>query len=321
MAQSLFMALKSADAGACVDVLAPAWSAPLLARMPEVRAALATPFTHGRLHLKERHRLARELRTRGYAQAIILPSSFKAALIPWLARIRRRTGYLGEQRWGLINDIRRLDTGALPMTVQRFVALGAEPHAPPPTRATIAAPALRTDPEGAARACTALGLARDRPVLALCPGAEYGPAKRWPVHYFAEVARVKQSAGWQVWLLGSARDAAVCEAVAGSAGPGCVNLAGRTSLEQAIDLLSAAALVVSNDSGLMHIAAALDRPLVAVYGSSDPGFTPPLSARARIVWLGLECSPCFQRTCPLDHLNCLNQIAPDEVLRVADDVA
>ncbi|MDH3281365.1 MAG: lipopolysaccharide heptosyltransferase II [Gammaproteobacteria bacterium] len=321
MAQSLFKALKSADAGRHLDVLAPDWSVPLLARMPEVRTAVTTPFAHGRLQLRERWRLARELKSRGYQQAIILPNSFKSALIPWFAGIPRRTGYVGEQRWGLVNDIRRLDTHALPMTVQRFVALAAARNHPPPTRTGIVPPALRVDTARAARACAAFGLgAAGRPVLALCPGAEYGPAKRWPADYFAQVARAKRVAGWRVWLFGSTRDAAICAAVRARAGTECINLAGRTSLEQAIDLLSMATLVVSNDSGLMHIAAALNRPLVAVYGSSDPGFTPPLSARARVIWLGLECSPCFQRNCPLKHLNCLNQLAPEEVLQVADSV-
>ncbi|MDH3639402.1 MAG: lipopolysaccharide heptosyltransferase II [Gammaproteobacteria bacterium] len=320
MAQSLFKALKSTNPGAHIDVLAPGWSAPLLARMPEVRAAVTAPFVHGQLQLKQRWRLARELRPRGYQRTIILPNSYKSALIPWFAGIPRRTGYVGEQRWGLVNDIRRLNTHVLTMTVQRFVALASARDDPTPTRATIAPPALRTDSESAQRACATLGLRVDRPVLTLCPGAEYGPAKRWPAHHFAEIARAKRRAGWQVWMLGSARDSADCEAVRAIAGAECHNLSGRTTLEQAIDLLSLAALVVSNDSGLMHIAAALDRPLVALYGSSDPEFTPPLSAHARIIWLGLECSPCFQRNCPLEHLNCLNQLAPEQVLRAADTV-
>ncbi len=320
MAQSLFKTLKAAAPDHPLDVLAPAWSAALLARMPEVRDTVTTPFTHGRLQLGQRRRVAHALKSRAYRRAIILPNSYKSALIPWFARIPRRTGYVGEQRWGLVNDIRRLDRQALPMTVQRFVALAAPRGAPPPVADTLPAPALCTDDARAADTCSALGLDTERPVLALCPGAEYGPAKRWPVAHFAAVARAKHELGWQVWLLGSTRDREACDAVRALTGPDCVNLAGRTTLEQVIDVLSRARLVVSNDSGLMHIAAALDRPLIALYGSSDPGFTPPLSPRAQVLWLHLECSPCFERHCPLGHTRCLKDITPERVLDAAESL-
>jgi heptosyltransferase-2 len=163
----------------------------------------------------------------------------------------------------------------------------------------------------------ALDLTAEAPVLVLCPGAEYGPAKRWPDAHFAAVARHYRAQGWQVWLLGSAKDAPVTASIAAQA-PGTVDLAGRTDLGAACDLIAAADLVVSNDSGLMHVAAAFGRPLVAVYGSSDPGFTPPLSDRARVLTLGLSCSPCFERECPLGHLKCLKDLAPAQVLAAAD---
>ncbi len=317
MAQSLFMALAAREvgieAGLELDVLAPAWSHGILARMPEVRRALVAPFTHGSFGFGERWRLGRELAAEHYDQAIVLPNSWKSALVPFFAGIPLRTGYLGEFRHGLLNDKRRLDTQAMPKLVERYSALafpsGEEgaTHAPPQPRLSI-------NPEAQQASLARLGLKRDRRILALCPGAEFGPAKRWPEGHYAAVARAKLQEGWQVWLFGSAKDQPVSEAIKQLAGDACANLAGLTTLEETVDLLACADAVVSNDSGLMHIAAAVDVPLVAVYGSTDPGYTPPFSARARVLRLGLECSPCFKRVCPLGHLDCLNKLGPEQVL-------
>ena len=160
-----------------------------------------------------------------------------------------------------------------------------------------------------------------RPILAICAGAEYGPAKRWPADHFTDVARARLAHGWDVWLFGSDRDASVTREIDRLTDRRCLDLAGRTTLGEAIDLMSLAAGVVTNDSGLMHVAAALGRPLVAIYGSSDPSYTPPLGTNAEIVYLGLSCSPCFERECPLGHLRCLYDIAPDRVLAALDKVA
>ena len=312
MAQSLFITLKQHHPESALDVLAPPWSAPLVACMPEVRALIASPFQHGQFALARRYQLGRELRARHYDWAIVLPNSWKAALVPYFAHVPQRTGYIGEARWGLLNDWRRLDTRTLPRTVERFVALaypqtmGSAPPCPPPR--------LLVDDDAARRTLHELGLTTDRPLLALCPGAEYGPAKRWPPEHFAAVARDRLQQGWQVCLLGSANDqasaATIQQIVAGRA----FDLTGRTTLAQAVDVLAHANAVVSNDSGLMHVAAALGVPVVAVYGSSDPRFTPPLSDRARIVSLDLPCAPCFRRVCPLHHTRCLNDLPPERVL-------
>lgn len=311
MAQSLFMTLKQRRPQPAVDVLAPAWSEPLLARMPEVDRAVTMPLGHGQLQLGTRRRLGRSLGAEGYTQAIILPNSLKSALVPWWARIQRRTGYVGEWRWGLLNDARRLDRRRLPMTVQRFVALGLERGTPLPP--PVPQPHLRVRAEDVEQALARLQLVRPaQGLLALCPGAEFGPAKRWPAEHYGAVARHYLDRGGAVWVFGSTQDTEVAQAVCDAAGGG-VNLAGRTRLDEAIDLMSLADAVVSNDSGLMHVAAALQRPLVAVYGSSDPGFTPPLSDHARVVRLGLDCSPCFKRECPLGHLNCLRRLEPRQV--------
>ncbi len=319
MAQSLFIALRQRDPATRIDVLAPPWSRPLLERMPEVGAAVELPVAHGELALPERWRVARRLRG-AYDQAILLPNSLKSALVPFFARIPLRTGWVGEHRYGLLNDIRRLDEKRLPMTVQRFVALGDPPDTPHPPR--IAPPRLAVKVADVLAALQALGVAKQarRRVLALCPGAEFGPAKRWPAKYFGALAERRLAAGWDVWLFGSDKDQAACAAVNAAAGGRCVDLAGRTSLAQAVDLLSIADAVVSNDSGLMHVAAALARPLVAVYGSSDPGFTPPLSEKAKVVRVGLPCSPCFRRECPYGHTDCLQGIPVERVDAALDTV-
>ena len=272
MAQTLFAELQR-QRPCDIDVLAPAWCRPLLSRMPEVRQALDLPFGHGELKLRQRRAAGRALRG-GYDRAFVLPNSLKSALIPFWAGVPVRTGWRGEMRYGLLNDVRKLDKERYPLMVQRFVALALDADAPPPPLETIQPPRLRVDSDAVAAARADQRLADDRPVaeqiIEALPEAQRG-------------------------------EAAI--------------LAGATSLEQAVDLLSVTDAVVSNDSGLMHIAAALGRPLVAVYGSTSPGFTPPLGEAVAIERLGLECSPCFQRECPLGHLNCLRQLEPDRVIQ------
>lgn len=310
MAQSLFLSLKQRHPASTIDVLAPAWTLPLLERMPEVAQGVAMPLGHGQFGFGARRRLGLELRGH-YDWAIVLPNSWKSALAPFFANIPRRTGYLGELRWGLLNDVRRLDKAQLFKTVQRFVALGLARDVVLPPDCPV--PYLRVPEQGVAVVQAELGPSSSTKVLALCPGAEYGPAKRWPTAHFAELARIKMAQGFAVWLFGSRKDQAAANEIE-QAAPGCINFAGRTDFAKAVDLLSLADAVVSNDSGLMHVAAALGRPLVAVYGSSDPGFTPPLSDKARIVHLGLDCSPCFKRECPYGHMQCLVHINPERVL-------
>ncbi|EKF75439.1 ADP-heptose LPS heptosyltransferase II [Alcanivorax hongdengensis A-11-3] len=316
MAQTLFSELRRQHPDCAIDVLAPAWCRPLLSRMPEVREALSLPFDHGDLRLGERRALGRSLRGR-YQQAYVLPNSLKSAIVPLSARIPVRTGWRGEMRYGLLNDVRKLDKQRYPLMVQRFVALALPPRAPVPLLESISAPHLQVSDDSRAQAMKAHQLDTGRPVLGLCPGAEFGPAKRWPEHHYAAVARHWIEQGGQVWIFGSGKDVPVADTIVaelGELGEQARVLAGATSLEQAVDLLSATTAVVSNDSGLMHIAAALKRPLVAVYGSTSPGFTPPLGDRVAVVRLGLECSPCFERECPLGHLNCLRQLPPSRVI-------
>jgi len=312
MAQSLFIALKKNHPDCRIDVLAPSWTLSLLERMPEVNKAIAMPLPRGKLGLMERIKLGLSLRPEGYDQAILLPNSWKSAIPPFFADIPVRTGYIGECRWGLLNDARKLDKNRLTMTVQRFVALGLPADASMPPECPKPALTISTDRQQAV--IDKFGLTPSTNILALCPGAEYGPAKRWPTEHYAEVARQKLDQGWQVWLFGSEKDKADSEQINKAVSGRCTDFTGRTSLAEAVDLMSLADTVVSNDSGLMHVAAALDKKVIAIYGSSDPGFTPPLNDKAEVISLNLDCAPCFKRDCPLGHSHCLTGITPDRVL-------
>jgi heptosyltransferase-2 len=300
-----------------VDVLVAPWCAPVYARMRGIRRIVESPFAHGRLDLAGRKALARELRDVGYTHAFVLPNSWKSALVPFLARIPKRVGYKGEARYGLLTDARRLDRKAMPRLVDRFAALavprgGLVPMPP--------SPVLVPDAANRAAAMRALRLKTDRPVVILCPGAEYGPAKRWPPNQFAELAAYFLRDHLQVWIVGSPNDRIAADAVINSLGDNMHkvrDLTGRTDLGTAIDILSCASLVVSNDSGLMHAAAAVGAPLVALFGSSSPVYTPPLSPIAQVARIDIACSPCFQRECPLGHFKCMRELKPPIVYNLA----
>ncbi len=319
MTQPLYRRLHELHPGCTIDVYAPKWSMAVFERMPEVRQIIENPFGHGALELKQRWQSGRELGQRGYDQVIVLPGSLKSALIAAATGIRQRTGYVGESRYLLLNDIRKLDKAALPLMVDRYTALAYASQAD--FNGHSSHPGLTIDPASQQTALAKHGLDTGKPVLAFCPGAEYGPAKRWPARHFAELARRYGTEGWQIWLFGSAKDHAVAEEINALSGSLCVNLCGKTNLAEAIDLLACADTVVCNDSGLMHLAAALDRKLAAVYGSSSPDHTPPLSEQAKIATLNLDCSPCFQRECPLGHTNCLNKLTPQMVWDKAHETA
>ncbi|MFK5985133.1 MAG: lipopolysaccharide heptosyltransferase II [Pseudomonadota bacterium] len=322
MAQSLFIVLKQQQPGLQIDVMAPGWSGALLQRMPEVTNFIKMPLGHGQLQLKERYQLGKSLRQQNYDQAILLPNSLKSALVPFWAKIPKRIAYVGEMRYGLVNDIRKLNKTILSKTVQRFVALAF----PPETALleqninleNIPVPCLKVQQSEVQLALTKFFLNKDKPILSLCPGAEYGPTKQWPAKHYAAIAKAKQQQGWQVWIFGSKKDDALAQQINQLLDQTAINLCAKTELAEAIDLISLSSAVVSNDSGLMHMGAALGVAVIGVYGSTDPNFTPPLGDSSAVCTLNLDCSPCFKRQCPLGHTNCLEQLYPEIILTQLD---
>jgi len=313
MAQPLFALLKTLHPRVIIDAVAPAWVAPVLERMPEINQVFATDLGHKKLQLWHRWALASDLRDTGYDAAYILPNSLKSALIPWLAGIRLRIGYLGEHRYGLLN-VRHTNPprDERPSMSRHYAALAYAPDAGLPEN--LPPPRLEADFNESVRVANRFTLDTRVPLIVFCPGAEYGPAKRWPPEHFAVLAQMARNAFpyAQFVSLGSPKDMPLAQAIADQA-PFVRNLCGQTSLSEACALIAHASAVVTNDSGLMHVAAALRRPIVALYGSTDPRHTPPLSDTAQVQWLHLECSPCFARECPLGHFKCMRELSPEQV--------
>jgi len=304
---------RLAARGERVTVGAVPWVAPVYRAMPQVAEVIEFPFQHGGLQLRDRRRIAREVEGR-FDTAYVLPNSLKSALLPFLASIPKRVGYLGEARVGLLTHRLKNPSGKPPM-VAFYSALAGEAG-------------IEGDRPQLLLSKEAIDATLERSQLSsgafyvFAPGAEFGPAKRWPAIHYAELAR---SLDAPAVLLGSGKESDLCEEIAQEAGAGrCINLAGRTSLLDAFALIASARAVVSNDSGLMHVAAAFGVPQVALFGSSSPEHTPPLNERATVIWLRddaayqppLDCSPCFQRDCPLGHTRCLYDITPERVRSV-----
>lgn len=291
------------------------WVAPVYRAMPQVTDVIEFPFAHGGLQFKARRSIAKRLAGQ-FDKAYVLPNSLKSALLPFLASIPQRIGYLGEARVGLLTHRLKNPKNKPPM-VAFYSALSGE------SGLADDRPELHMEAAQVEATLHELGLQRGAYVV-FAPGAEFGPAKRWPARHFSELAARLDAA---VVLLGSGKEAALCDEIAApvnavQAGK-CLNLAGKTSLPQALALIAASRSTVSNDSGLMHVAAALGVPQVAIFGSSSPLHTPPLSDQARVLWLKndpayqppLDCAPCFARECPLGHTRCLNDISAARVLQ------
>ena len=291
------------------------WVAPVYRAMPQVADVIEFPFAHGGLQLKARRSIAKRIEGQ-FDKAYVLPNSLKSALLPLLARIPERIGYLGETRIGLLTHRLKNPKNKPPM-VAFYSALSGEGDLQGDR------PQLQMHTAEIAATLDGLGLQRGRYVV-FAPGAEFGPAKRWPAHHFSELAAQLDG---PVVLLGSGKEAALCDEIAAPVNarqPGkCLNLAGKTSLPQALALIAGCRSAVSNDSGLMHVAAAFGVPQVAIFGSSSPLHTPPLNDKARVLWLKaepayqppLDCAPCFARECPLGHTRCLNDISALQALQ------
>ncbi|WP_373820217.1 lipopolysaccharide heptosyltransferase II [Glaesserella sp.] len=292
MSHSLYQQLKQNYPNCEIDVMAPDWCRPLLSRMPEVRKAISMPIGHGSFALCKRYDLGKNLQNQ-YQMAIVLPNSLKSAFIPFFARIPKRRGWKGEMRYGLLNDLRS-NKNDYPMMVQRYVALAFDKAViPTADQLPIAYPYLQVDPvtvtQSKAHFAKQFDYAENREAIGFCPGAEFGPAKRYPHYHYATLAQKLIEQGYAIRLFGSQKDVEAGEKIRAALPETlqryCINLAGQTNLNQAVDLISDCKAIVSNDSGLMHIAAALNRPLVALYGPTSPQYTPPLSKNAVIIRL------------------------------------
>lgn len=319
MAQSLFMLLRARLPDARIDVLAPRATGQLTARMPEVDTALDMPIGHREFALPTRRRVAGELRERGYAQAIVLQRSAKAALVPWLAGIDQRTGYRGELRYGLINDVRTLDKRRYPRKVEHYALLGLAREGD--ALGELALPKLAVDAERRDALISEHGLERARPAIGFAPGAAFGGAKQWPASHFARLAAALDQRGIATWVFGSAADRALCDQIAAAAPRHGVNLCERTSLLDIADIASLTEAFVGNDTGVLHLAAATAPRVLGIYGSTDPDYAPPLAPAQARFWLGLACAPCRQRECPLGHTACMRDIPVADVLRICLDPA
>jgi len=321
MTQPLLANIKQQYPESNIDVLASNWVAPIYRACSEVHEVIEAKFEHKQLQWDLRQQLAKKLAVKKYQACFVLPNSFKSALIPWLANIPFRIGYRGELRFGLINL--PLDNPSKinrPPMVEHYLALsqllGKDQAL---AKSSSLTPKLNVSPIANQSVQAKLQSAQIDPanIYVMCPGAEYGPTKRWPTSHFAKLAQrlIASNPKNQIILLGSKSDHALAQAIHSQAKQdGHIhNWCGNTSLDEAIALIGTSKAVISNDSGLMHIAAALKTPQVAIFGSSDPAHTPPLSDKAKVIWLNLPCSPCHKRECPLGHHNCLNDILPEQV--------
>ena len=317
MAQPLLRLLAARPGQGPIDVMAPPAVAPVWRAMAEVDTVIEAPFRHGALQLRERRAFAAQLRQRGYADAYVLPNTLKFALVPWLAGIPKRVGYRGEMRYGLLNVIHHDPKDAPRPMVSFYAALASAPARRVPDVASLPKPRLQVAAGVRQDVLERFGIDPAAPLVAFAPGAEFGSAKRWPTGHFARLAQdiLARHPSASIVLLGSPKDRLVCAEITGAAGDvaSLRNLAGETSLGEAIALIAAANAVVSNDSGLLHVASALNRPVVAIYGPTDPLHAPPFSDVAHSIYLGLDCAPCRQRECPLGHHDCMEKLTPEMV--------
>ncbi len=316
ISQSLFKEILLKSKKAEIDVLSPEWTRNIFSRMDEVSKTIKLPFSHGEIKIKERVDLGKELKRKNYDQAIVLPNSLKSALVPYFSEIPIRTGWRGEMRYFLLNDMRILDKNIFPRMVDRFVALAFKKNEDLPL--SIPYPSLKTDKENLDLLRVNFKIDLTSPLICLCPGAEFGPAKRWPTKYYSKVANEYLKKNWQVILLGSMNDVRIGKEIKGNINKesGFLNLIGQTKLVDTIDILSSANLVLTNDSGLMHIAASVDTPLVALYGPTSPEFTPPLSNKVKVIKNNEGFTKLRSGDLEDGYHQSLKDIKPEEVLAV-----
>jgi heptosyltransferase II len=292
-----------------VDLLATTLCAPLADYMPGVRQSIVADLPRGRLALAQQRALAARLKREGYGMALTMPRTWKAALAPFLAGIPRRTGFVGEGRLVLLNDM-RFGERKLPRMIDRCAMLALPRGAAQPPEWPL--PELKVPVSEIAAWRIRRGLTDDRPIVALAPGA-VGPSKRWTAEGYDALARQFAADGFAVWILGGPNETSLAAGIAGDSG--AVDLTG-TDLRDAILALGAASVAISNDSGLLHVAAALGTPSIGIFGPTSPWHWAPLNPLAAVIESKSElaCRPCHKPVCRLNHHRCMRDITADEVL-------
>ena len=317
LSQILFTAIKEQNANAIIDVIAPFSNAPLIRRMPQVRRVLSEH--HQRLNMIQCWKLGRRLAQEHYHQAIVLPTAFKYALIPFAARIPVRTGFSEEIRDGLLNDIRKKPhLPNAPLVHEYLILIRSkenvdQPYTPPHLQ--------KMNPQHMQQLRQEFALQCTRPILGLGIGAAR-PTKRWPARHYAAIAtRYIETHGWQIWIFGNKNERMLASELKSYMKTEHLDkvydLTGKTLLNQLIDLISMTNAMLANDTSFMHIAAAFSLPTAAIYGPTLPESAPPLTQKNAIISLRLPCSPCTRirsQKCPLQHWDCLNQLSPQHVL-------
>ena len=311
MSHSLIRRLARMHTAASIDVFSSHALIHIFEQMSEIDEIIENPFGHGQLNLRDRLEVARDIKSRRYDTTYVLPNSLKSALIPFFAKIPNRVGYTGEFRFGLINRRHTLDKNKYPLLASQYLQLA---ETDPSDSITLSEyPALTVAQRDLGQTLERFNVDPMRPYICLCPGAEYGPAKRWPQEHFTRLAQKLADNHFHTITLGGENDMKIGAMIYKNTHQETQDLTGKTTVKEAIQLIAGATCVVTNDSGLMHVAAALSRPLIALFGSSSPEYTPPLSDKAKVLTRALPCSPCFKRVCPLGHTNCLKDITVDEV--------
>ena len=325
MSQSLYRYLKQLHPQCKIDLVCNTACAQLTPFMPEINRTHILDIPHGTFGFKLRKTLGKSLKSCQYTHAIILPNSWKSALVPFFANIKIRIGFLGEFRHFLLTHSHKLNKQRYPLMIERFCALAhLKTNQLPPHTQDIPLPYPFFQFNFQTKVAAEPSLSTNQYIL-ICPGAEYGPAKRWPSQYYREIAKKLLLHGYDIKILGAQKEYDIAQAITdgleSSPKTKFDNLAGKTNLSEVIQLMNHAACIVSNDSGLMHIANALNKPVVIIYGSSSTQFTPPLNARAIALFrTDLACRPCFKRTCQFSHYDCLSGIKPETVLKKIKEV-
>ena len=301
MSAVLIKALKN-NQNNSIDILVNSNLLSLANQIPGIRKVISSETTHGRLSLIYRIKKGLSLRSEQYDECFILTNSYKSAIIPLIARIKKRISYLGELRYGLINIIKKPINRNFGM-VNRYLNLIDQKQ----TDTAYPVFNIKTNKELIFNKFQFEGK-----YIVFCPDAEYGPAKRWPTHKWLHLAN-KLSQSYKVIIIGL--DISISEEFRPLESDKIINLIGKTNLVEVMEIIALSEGVISNDSGLMHISASFEKKIIALYGSSSPTYTPPLISKEKrdIFYKNLDCSPCFKRVCPLGHTKCLNDIKVDEV--------